>query len=567
MKYLLLLALVACNDSKETGNSDTSSPYDPSGWPLGEIEKTDGRGILANYEIQEGNIQILRVSGDYYEMGRQMGSLVGEQIPPIWDSFKQALAEELDMSDTVVETLYVPILDQVWLHLASHTPKKHMDMMRGLNDAMGTPIEEDGSFDSDNPCLTCRIVAISNLSDLNFNDITSALNTAQNGTSEQLDTYYSQGPDAQLAPRSLNGTAPFQTCSFFAAWGSRTEQNHMIASRNLDWTNDTGIHENRLITIFKPIGPDAGHPYATIGYAGMPGGLAGISSTGIAVAEVGSTGVLERIKGEPWVFRHLDILEHAKTLEEAILFHTNQANSGNYPQTIGYNFMVAFGDPENNGNSSDAAVIEANGAMVSVVKNGVTDVHFFAENGEHLQTITGNKEEEAKEINSQGETRLFIEDSGQYIEDPSGTPIYTGFPLSEAIFRGDEALSHTNRQYQIASHGPQNSEDLLITSSSYKNRYLRSRNMLEAWELGTSYYLDDTELIPDNEGQKTLIGLDEGVTLTAAVGMSSNIMSIVYDATGLEVMVSYESGSGDSWKAAKENPYLYIDLKDAFDFK
>lgn len=67
-------------------------------------------------------------------------------------------------------------------------------------------------------------------------------------------------------------------CSFFGVWGTRTRDGELYTSRNLDWTANTGINLNKLITIFTI--PNT-IPHATVGYPGLLGAITGISSKGI----------------------------------------------------------------------------------------------------------------------------------------------------------------------------------------------------------------------------------------------------------------------------------------------
>jgi hypothetical protein len=438
----------------------------------------------------------------------------------------------------------------------------------------------------DDVCYPCRIVGISNVSDLNFEDEVQGLLTINAGTSEQLDDYYAAGADAAARPRPAGGEpvpSPFHSCSFFGAWGERTVDGHYLGSRNLDWNADTGIGPLRLLTIYVPEGEGAGHPFATLGYTGMIGALAGISSAGVVVSEVGSTGVLERLTGEPWVLRNMDILEHADDLDGALAFHTNQAPDGFHrPQTIGYNFGVGYGDPAGGGAKAEGAVVEANGAMVSIYRGGDgggAEVHWFDVDGAHERSAAlgdagVNAEADAVEIDAEGQARTFawadgafvLDAHGNYVEDPEGVALPTGLPLAQALYRGDEAMSHANRRFQLAANGPQDGDGLMVTSGSYRGRYVPSRDMLAAWATGTAYRDGSEELIPDNGGTPVPIGLTEGVLLTRHVALGSNILSVVYDATSLEIMLSYEQGSGETWEPASAQEYVYVDLKPAFEF-
>lgn len=576
---LILLAAGCAPTSQDSGDTAGGTVFDGSDWPLGEVVAVEGEGLLAELETEQGVIHVMRLHGDHAEMGRQAGVLAGEQMREIWDTFIGAMSEDLGLEDDSMEDYYIGLLDGVWEYMRPHVPDPYLDFVEGMNQAAG--------YDED-ACYTCRIIAISNISDLNFESITDGLLTVSSGSSDQLEEYYAAGGDPlSLSPGPDSGEAvlpPFHTCSFFAAWGDRTQDGHMLASRNLDWSADTGIVANKAITVFHPEGEDAGHPFVTFGYLGMAGALAGISSAGVAVAEVGSTGVLERLTGEPWVIRNLEVLEHAENLDEALKWYTNQVDDGfNRAPTIGYNLMAAWGDPEGEGASADAAVIEANGAMASIFRGGAegtAEVHLFDEDGypsqEYGEEEGANRESEAVEIDADGAVRLFryedgsyvVDDDGDYIEDEEGEPLTTGYPLTDALFRGDEAMSHANRRYQVASHGPQDGDGdgLMVESGSYRHRYTPSRLMLEAWETGEAYEEDGEILVEDNGGEPVLLGLDEGVRIARHVAMSSNILSVVYDATALEVRYSYESGSGEDWIAASDLDYVALDLVPALEY-
>ncbi|MFH1467914.1 MAG: hypothetical protein ABIO70_26245 [Pseudomonadota bacterium] len=571
---LSLLSLAACDRANDTGEV----PYDPTGWPLGEIQAVEGKGILAVLDTPQGPIQVLRVRGTHAEMGRQMGVLIGPQVPPMWDTFMEALTAEMDMPIEVAEGSYAPLMGDVWDRMVPTIPQPWLDLSAAMQEA--------AAWDKD-VCYPCRVVGISNVSDLNFEDEIQGLLTINDGTSEQLDDYYAEGEDAAAMPRPHGADPvpnPFASCSFFGAWGERTQDGHYLGSRNLDWNADTGIGPLRLLTIYVPEGDGAGHPFATLGYTGMIGALAGISSAGLAVSEVGSTGVLERLLGEPWVLRNMDILEHAQDLDAALAYHTNQAPDGFHrPQTIGYNFGVGYGDPAGGGAAAEGAVVEANGAMVSIFRGGAgggAEVHWFDVDGVHERSaVLGdggvNAEADAVEIDAAGQARTFayaegafVQDAhGNYVEDPEGLPMPTGQPLAQALFRGDEAMSHANRRFQMAAHGPQDGDGLMVTSGSYRDRYTPSHDMLQAWAAGTAYEDDGEVLIPDNGGIPVPIGLEEGVTLTSHVAMGSNILSVVYDATSLEIMFSYEQGTGETWEPASAQEYAYVDLKPAFEFE
>lgn len=73
-------------------------------------------------------------------------------------------------------------------------------------------------------------------------------------------------------------------CSFFAVWGNRTEGGKVYSMRNLDWQQNTGVNENKMIFVYKI---DGEIPHFTLGYPGVLGALTGMSAAGLTVHEAG----------------------------------------------------------------------------------------------------------------------------------------------------------------------------------------------------------------------------------------------------------------------------------------
>src|SRR5512143_1254879 len=90
---------------------------------------------------------------------------------------------------------------------------------------------------------------------------------------------------------------PAMSCTMSAIWGSRTTRGNMYSHRNLDWLSQTGIHDQRLITVYRPEGK---RPFVTMGFAGVCGALAGMNERGITISEVGTFSVSEELDGIPW---------------------------------------------------------------------------------------------------------------------------------------------------------------------------------------------------------------------------------------------------------------------------
>ncbi len=85
-------------------------------------------------------------------------------------------------------------------------------------------------------------------------------------------------------------------------------------SRNLDWAWGTGIAKNKLITLWRGVAT----PHVGVGFAGLYGALAGMSSTGVSVGESGDDNKRETLDGTPWVLRLRSVMERASTIEEVL---------------------------------------------------------------------------------------------------------------------------------------------------------------------------------------------------------------------------------------------------------
>lgn len=559
-------------------------------FPVGTVVDTYGDAVLSELETGFGRVRILRVAGSHYDMGYQYGWLVGDQMVTTWDSLMDYMGAAVGVSGEQAEKLLGPMLDRVYKYLEPYVPAEFDDEMTGIEEgATDRGVAASGPGNATMKDVLRWVIALSNVSDLNaFGESVDAVQEIlRTGTSAELDQFYRDNrkpnlPHKRQAPgEPLAG--PGRTCSFFAAWGPRGLDGKMFSSRNLDWSSDTGISEQALITVYVP---DDGYTHATIGYAGFIGALAGINEYGLTASEVGSCSLLEKVKGEPWTIRYREILANARTLREAVPYITNEY-SVNRPTTLGYNFMISYGDPTHNGASAAAAVFETNGGVVSMdyrdtACNTAPKYYTYGRDGrpqtiaEYGQSDLVDQEADAKEIDAAGEVRFFQVDangnyvrdeSGHLIDDPNGQPLQVGRYLSCAIYRGDEAMGYGTRMWQTAANGPGNGDptDLMVNSGSYKNRYLPMEGILEALATGNAYSYDGVTWVETGAtGRK--VGLDEATDITRAAAMGGNVMSVVYAPTDLKIRVAFESGTGSTWVRAADNPYAEIDMKALFDW-
>ncbi len=150
--------------------------------------------------------------------------------------------------------------------------------------------------------------------------------------------------------------APGKECSNFAVWGRWTTDGQLIHGRNLDWTTSTGVQEQAVVYIGKP---QRGVPFAIVTHAGLIGGVTGMNKAGITMGEMTSSSSAETLDGLPLMLVFRYVLQHCRTLEEAVAFMTRQ-----YKPTTGWNFVI--GD----GKKPEAVALEVDAAGVQVFRAG-----------------------------------------------------------------------------------------------------------------------------------------------------------------------------------------------------
>ena len=596
----LLASAVGCNkDPKES--ADTSGG--PPDWVIGDVVDTEGPGVLAKVDAPWGGpLWLVRVQGSHQEMGFQYGRLVGDMMMDLWWTYMEALGEEAGLDSATMDSMLGYYMDKAWdTHMGPNTPQVFHDEFQGIAEGMAAAGLEYGESDEDLVLVPRRIVTLIDLamsSQLEFDDLSSTMDFFNDGYSDALKAYYGMstedttgGGASQTPPVVDDGDdeqrGPWFNCSYFAAWGDRTTDGGLYMTRNMDFSRDTGIWEQAMVAVFVP---DDAVPYASISWTGANLGiLAGISEAGIAVSAVGASSPYERINTEPGVLRAREALEFSNNLEEAMPFLKNEVDDGlNRAPTIGYNALISWGDPENAGAGAMAAILETNGLEVGVFQHNhdcSVDASLlrFAADGSLDSELTSaddptlvNSEADAKEIDIDGDVRLFAHDgegnlltdeTGQYYEDPvDGIPIQTGYPYDCALFRGDEAMAYGVRVHQTAANGPANgNDDLMIQSGSWGGRYWPMHEMTRSYQEGAAYEWEGEEVIADNGGEQVLIGLDEAEAISRVAAMDSNVWDVVYDTTNLKIRLSYESGTGDDWmRAADQTEFLELDLRDLF---
>jgi len=248
-------SLVACptgttidpNTGKVTwanpGPVDSSHPFtvratnvlgsDEESWVLAVKMPAGGSGErwTVTATSPSDNITAIRLTGTPYQMGWWYGKLLG---PEVRDNVNKVIAWS-GLSEPELQGL----IDQgLWLLMAPHIPQAFLDEIRGIVEGAAAALPPP------NPPVT--------LTDLR----------------------------RVIVLTELNGLE----CTSVVAMNSATHDGRLMQIRVLDTSMDTGCQDNPVITVYCPTD---GPAYCNVGFAGLIGSLAGISSQGIAMSEVG----------------------------------------------------------------------------------------------------------------------------------------------------------------------------------------------------------------------------------------------------------------------------------------
>jgi isopenicillin-N N-acyltransferase like protein len=120
-------------------------------------------------------------------------------------------------------------------------------------------------------------------------------------------------------------------CSGFALLKDATSTGRLYHGRVLDYGVDWKLQEHAVLIIAEPEGRI---PFANVSYAGFIGSVTGMNTEQISIGEMGGGGV-GMWNGVPMAFLVRMVLEHARTLEEAVsVFNDN-------PRTCEYYYVIA----------------------------------------------------------------------------------------------------------------------------------------------------------------------------------------------------------------------------------
>jgi hypothetical protein len=454
--------------------------------------RKSGEGFFEIYSSPLGEMPVLHVGGTREQMGWQYGALVGDLI-----------RRNVDMTLGLFTQYGIPaelvcrILDAAWARLSRYVPGHVLSEIAAV--AAGA---NNAGFKLDAQDVR-RILTVTN-----------------------LDMYRRDERLLEL----LGQVPPAPSCTFFAAWGPRTEGGKLLASRNLDWVSQTGMHETRLVTVYRP---DDGVGFVTMGYAGLVGALAGMNEKGICFSEIGAFSGSEELDGIPWTLTARKVLEKTGALEDAI------AVVAGGKHTLGYNFMTADGDPDAYGTPAfapGAAAFETNFTCCEMFRDDDPKEHAAA------------------------------------WRDPGGNERRYGLPMKHAVMRADMAFSPAVRSLQATDNGPAvpGNDGNPFTAPTYVDCHKPMHDMFRAYETGAEYVYPLRNARVIEAGSPRPIGRQEALNIAATVAHNVekldkndwNVMSVVYAPTDLEFYVAYESrDAAGNWKNAPDSGYWQFNLK------
>jgi isopenicillin-N N-acyltransferase like protein len=108
---------------------------------------------------------------------------------------------------------------------------------------------------------------------------------------------------------------PLVGCTSFAAWGPMTADGHLLLGRNLDFSPGKLFDVNKIVIRAKP---REGLGFISVAWGGMSGAVSGINEARIAVTINAAQSSQKRRIGTPVSLVMRQVLQYAKTLEEAV---------------------------------------------------------------------------------------------------------------------------------------------------------------------------------------------------------------------------------------------------------
>lgn len=104
-------------------------------------------------------------------------------------------------------------------------------------------------------------------------------------------------------------------CTAFGAWGSATENGHLITGRNFDWEAAEVFSRDRVVIMCEP---QDGIPFISLSWASMAGVVSGMNRAGVSVTINGAPSSLPGETATPVAMVARDVLQQAHNLTNAL---------------------------------------------------------------------------------------------------------------------------------------------------------------------------------------------------------------------------------------------------------
>ena len=444
---------------------------------------------------------LLHLRGDPRSVGYDYGVLAGSMAKQNYDSFLATLLGGIGnkVERDAVQFGLELVADWQWGYLRAYTPQKYLDELQGLREGG----QAQGVEDLDK--LAQRMITLANApgdaQDIIFVLVDELLSRMDDAGAVPAALSVPEAPDAlralqRWARSEAGGAALGHSCSMVAAWGSRTADGRVLSSRNLDWNKDTGVAHRKAVTVYETT-EEA--PYATVGFFGMVGALAGMSASGVSVHEANLEETHISFRGFPWVLRLRHVMGTTDgSLDDAVgIFNATQS-------TVGFNHMVA-----------------------SAVEDRATVMETFAG---YLAAFGDDDPRERRAVFSDNVT-------------------LAGAPLREAVWRTNhpyDPVALQNYQWTVARD-----------AWSYK-RYFYVAEALRAYEAAgvgmTPEQMINVTAIVAGKGQ------DYPYTCATPNNPGDNVISVVYAPAEGVMWPAWESGTAEQWMPAACNAYVQFDM-------